>query len=76
MPFEINDPIQVGTDKDKEIIPYLTDWVSNAASMISHITADEPVPEERTDDAAKDTPNEASESETAETAPLEVEKAE
>ena len=36
----------------------------------------EPVPEERTDDAAKDTPNEASESETAETAPLEVEKAE
>lgn len=76
MPFEINDPIQVGTDKDKEIIPYLTDWVSNAASMISHKTADEPVPEERTDDAAKDTPNEASESETAETAPLKVEKAE
>lgn len=76
MPFEIQDPVQVGTEKDKEIIPYLTDWVSNAASMISHNSAEEPVQEENTDDIPEDAQNETAESESAETAPLEVEEAE
>lgn len=76
MPFEIQDPIQVGTEKEKEIIPYLTDWVSNAASMISHISAEEPVQEENTDDVPENAQNETGESESAETAPLEVEEAE
>ena len=76
MPFEIQDPVQVGTEKDKEIIPYLTDWVSNAASMISHNSAEEPVQEENPDDIPEDAQNETAESESAETAPLEVEEAE
>ena len=36
MPFEIIDPIQVGTEKEKVLEPYFTDWISNAASMIHH----------------------------------------
>ena len=36
MPFEIVNPEPVGTDPEKVFIPYLTDWVSNAASMIHH----------------------------------------
>ena len=77
MPFEIQDPIQVGTEKEKEIIPYLTDWVSNAASMISHNSVEEPMQEEKnTDDVPEDAQNETGDSESAETAPLEVEEAE
>ena len=41
MPFEVTDPIQVGADKKEVLDPYLTDWISNAASMIRH-TADTP----------------------------------
>ena len=36
MPFEIIDPIQVGTDKEAVLDPYFTDWISNADSMIHH----------------------------------------
>ena len=75
VPFDIQDPIRVGTDKDKEIIPYLTDWVSNAASMISHITAEEPEQEEIATGVSEEVPqNETNEPASAETAPLEVEE--
>ena len=36
MPFEIIDPTETGTKKEEVLIPYLTDWISNAASMIRH----------------------------------------
>ena len=36
MPFEIIDPISVGTVKETVLDPYFTDWISNAASMIHH----------------------------------------
>ena len=36
MPFEVIDPIQIGTDADQVFYPYLTDWISNAASIIRH----------------------------------------
>ena len=75
MPFEINDPIQVGTDKDKEFIPYLTDWVSNAESMISHVSPEEAaqeVNEENTAATPESAPNDEEASSSAETAPLDV----
>lgn len=36
MPFEIIDPVPVGTEKEAVFDPYITDWISNAASMIHH----------------------------------------
>ena len=36
MPFEVIDPVVIGTKKDEVLIPYITDWISNAASMIRH----------------------------------------
>ena len=39
MPFEIIDPIEVGTDKEAVLDPYITDWISNAASMVHHSTS-------------------------------------
>ena len=38
MPFEVIDPIETGTKKEEVLIPYLTDWISNASSMIRHHT--------------------------------------
>lgn len=35
-PFDVNNPIQISADPQKELVPYLTDWISNAASMIHH----------------------------------------
>lgn len=82
MPFEIIDPIQVGTDKESVLGPYLTDWISNAASMVHHtaITPEEnggngepALQEEKSDEAA---PEQAGvtdeESSGAETAPLDI----
>ena len=77
VPFDINDPIQVGTDKEKEIIPYITDWVSNAASIISHISPEEPAQEtseENASDTSEMPQKDAGESASAETAPLDVEE--
>ena len=39
MPFEVVDPIETGAKKEEVLIPYLTDWISNAASMIRHTAA-------------------------------------
>ena len=36
MPFEVIDPIEIGTDPAAVLDPYLTDWVSNASSMIHY----------------------------------------
>ena len=36
MPFEVVDPIETGAKKEDVLVPYLTDWISNAASMIKH----------------------------------------
>ena len=36
MPFEVIDPVQTGTAVKDVLEPYLTDWISNAASMIRH----------------------------------------
>lgn len=36
MPFEVIDPVQTGTDTAAVLDPYMTDWISNAASMIRH----------------------------------------
>ena len=77
MPFDINDPIQVGTDKEKELVPYITDWVSNAASIISHILPEETTQEtnaENASDTSEMRQSDAGESESAETAPLDVEE--
>lgn len=40
MPFDVNDPIPVGTTKEEVLDPYLEDWISNAASMIRHVHHD------------------------------------
>ena len=77
VPFDINDPIQVGTDKAKELVPYITDWVSNAASIISHILPEETTQdtnEEKASDTSEMRQSDAGESESAETAPLDVEE--
>ena len=78
MPFEVYDPVQVGTDKNQELIPYLTDWVSNAASMISHISTEETVTEAQDNNTEsnipENTPND--ESANAESAPLDVKEEE
>lgn len=36
MPFDVIDPINIGTDVKSVIEPYLTDWISNATSLIHH----------------------------------------
>ena len=40
MPFEVLDPISVGTDIKSILEPYFTDWISNAASMIHHTSTE------------------------------------
>ena len=74
MPFEVIDPVQVGTEKENVLEPYLTDWISNAESMIHHnekntgdksVQSDILVPEQETESPEK-------ESQDAETAPLDV----
>ena len=48
MPFEIADPTQVGTDREQVLDPYITDWISNAASLVHHTVSGG----EATDDSA------------------------
>ncbi len=46
MPFEIADPVYTGTKIRDVIAPYLTEWISNAASIITHTEEEkEPQPE-------------------------------
>lgn len=76
MPFEINDPIQVGTDNNKEMIPYIMDWVSNAEYMITHhssVETEQKVAEETASDQSGTEQNNAGTDVSAETAPLDVE---
>lgn len=79
MPFEVVDPIQVGTEKETVFDPYMTDWVSNAASMIHHtvpeqeaesVPAEAPAAEQEAE--APETDAQETESQDAETAPLDV----
>lgn len=75
-PFDITHSVPVGTDFVNTIIPYGTDWISNAASMIHHTLTEEttPVDDHTTDDsqASEDNPgnDEQDASGEAETAPL------
>ena len=76
MPFDIVNPTEVGTEKEKVLDPYITDWISNAASMVHHTAAEA---SDETAPAAAAQPAEESGSETnpsagadAETAPLDV----
>ncbi|MBR2661223.1 MAG: hypothetical protein IKE15_07435 [Clostridia bacterium] len=86
MPFEVNDPVPVGTDREKVLDPYITDWISNAASLVHHTAADaeetsgpaeteqqaeEPAPEEESAPEEEPTGNEDGGQE-AETVPLDV----
>ncbi len=68
MPFEIIDPVPVGTDKEAVLDPYITDWISNAASMIHHNDAE---PETVTEVSETVPENDGSETE-GETAPLDI----
>ena len=79
MPFEIIDPIQVGTEKEKVFDPYMTDWISNADSIIHHIS-NETEPADQTDESPSDKQesqpasdseiNNETDGESAETVPL------
>ena len=82
MPFEIKDPVQVGTDREKVLDPYFTDWISNAASMVHHSSSETEseaaggdTAEQQPDDRAAPV-NEPSETDAqepgAETAPLDI----
>ena len=79
MPFEIVDPVPVGTDTEKVLDPYITDWISNAASLIHHTVPTGEAASDESDAAPKQEPDtDAPETEPAEqdpeaeTAPLDV----
>ena len=78
MPFEVSDPIEIAPDHPEITEEYLTDWISNAASMIQHVdplkteTESEPLVVTESPAAESDN-NDQSDSDaddTAETAPL------
>lgn len=72
MPFEIIDPIPVGTEKETVLDPFITDWISNAASMIHHDdTKPETAPEAAGTVPEDDGSHEPADAE-GETAPLDV----
>lgn len=74
MPFEIVNPVPVGTDPEKVLIPYLTDWISNAASMIEYIQTEEQYQEVPEDSVSEKQTEKGIDkaSADAETAPLDV----
>jgi len=41
MPFEVIDPIQTGAEIPSVIEPYMTDWISNAPSIIHHLSPED-----------------------------------
>ena len=58
MPFEVIDPIQTGTGPEDVLEPYLTDWISNAESLITHIREEDvqdTVPQENTEPEQNET---------------------
>jgi len=72
MPFEIIDPVPVGTEKETVLDPYITDWISNAASMIHHYDEEPGTATEVVETVpGNDESQESSEAE-GETAPLDV----
>ena len=77
MPFDVIDPEQTGTDKANVLDPYLTDWISNASSIIRHTndpaeTVQETIPQESDAPNAEDETEMTEETDAdAETAPLE-----
>ena len=82
MPFEIIDPVQVGTEKADVLEPYFTDWISNASSMIHYTVSESDTDQPDTTSQSQKTESEepASEQENqeaeAETSPLDVEEQE
>ena len=69
MPFEVIDPIEAGSNKDV-LISYVTDWISNASSVIRHVSADtETVPES----SPESVPDEDNSSLSEENTPHEIE---
>lgn len=84
LPFEVVDPVQVGTDREQVLDPYLTDWISNAASMVHHtqaetVEASAPAaeePQQQAEASEPETEPETSETEAgnpeAETSPLDI----
>lgn len=66
MPFEVIDPIQTGTSPEEVLEPYLTDWISNAESLITHIR------EEDVPDTVQQENNETEQPETQEKEPSQV----
>ena len=77
MPFEVIDPIEAGANYDV-LIAYLTDWISNAASMVHHKepetkpveTAEPDKDPEETTSGPEVTPESEEQDTDAETAPL------
>ena len=80
-PFDISHPVQLGADKADVFTSYMTDWISNASTMIHHIQPSTDIPSEtqipetaeendRNDIQEDEEPGEEDNSEDAEAAPL------
>ena len=52
-PFDIAHTVEVGTDFENTIVPYGTDWISNAASMIHHTSMEETTPDDSSADVSQ-----------------------
>ncbi len=72
MPFEIIDPVPVGTDKETILDPYITDWISNAASIIRHNAAENEAAAEVMETAPENEQTHDVPETEGETAPLDV----
>ena len=78
MPFEIANPTDTGTGTGEVLLPYLTDWISNAASIIRHSDTQNSAEEEHAEESSADQAGETAGNENdqeanpdAESAPLE-----
>ena len=57
MPFDVIDPINIGTDVKSVIEPYLTDWISNAASLIHHTNQETDISTEQNETSDTEKPD-------------------
>lgn len=75
-PFDTSHTDDIGTDSIDKVVSYLTDWVSNASSMIHHNLSNNDEPEtindsvSETDVKDKTDPEETDQTDNAETMPL------
>ena len=72
MPFDIIDPVPVGTEKETVLDPYITDWISNAASMIHHNDGETETAKEVSETVPENDTNQETPETEGETAPLDV----